>query len=59
MFFYVDDVNNSQITNPIKCDIDSYRETCEETQSDLNNVDTIHGFGELENEEIVVSYKLY
>ncbi|XP_022173106.1 transcriptional regulator ATRX homolog isoform X2 [Myzus persicae] len=48
-----DDVNNSQITNPIKCDIDSYRETCEETQSDLNNVDTIHGFGELENEEIV------
>jgi len=29
--------------------------TCEETQLDFNNVITIHGFDEIENEEIVVS----
>jgi len=46
MNFLFVDVINSKITDSI---------TCEETQLGLNNVITIHGYDEIENEEIVVS----
>lgn len=54
-FVFVD-VINSKLTDSKKCDIDRCRKTCEETQLlDLNDVITIHGFDELENEKIDVS----
>jgi len=48
-------MKNSQVTDSKKCDIDCYRNICEETQLEKNSMDTIHGSGQLKNEEIAVS----
>lgn len=53
-FLHVDDMKNLQVTDSKKCDIDCYN-ICDETQLKKNSIDTIHGSGQLKNEEIAVS----